>query len=135
MQSRKSVAGSTLGTYQNALPRKQGGIGDVWGADLGTAFAGAPAAAVPLASQRHPKKTGAEPTRMALTSVRPLPLRPPSCQISMNAHSSDQGSRDICRDGPSSLTMNPSEKFAPVPVSGSNIPGSTENIMPVSRMV
>src|SRR6266849_7768663 len=50
-------------------------------------------------------------------------------------HSSLHGSRDICRAEPSGCTMKLSEKFDPMPCSGSYKPGSTENAMPGSSMV
>lgn len=50
-------------------------------------------------------------------------------------HSSLHGSRDICRDGPSASTAKPSEKFEPIPCSGSYNPGSTEKTIPGSSIV
>src|ERR1700674_3489247 len=50
-------------------------------------------------------------------------------------HSSFHGNRDICRDGPSGWTTKPSEKFEPIPCSGSYSPGSTEKFIPGSSIV
>src|SRR5882757_6876337 len=56
-------------------------------------------------------------------------------QILTRHHSSLQGRRDIWRAGPSGCTMKLSEKFDPMPCSGSYKPGSTEKAMPGSSMV
>jgi hypothetical protein len=59
-----------------------------------------------------------------------------SGRYSFTKHQSSlQGRRDIWRDGPWGSTMKASEKFAPIPCSGSYRPGSTENDMPGSSMV
>src|SRR6266849_512318 len=50
-------------------------------------------------------------------------------------HSALHGRRDLRRAAPSGCTMKLSEKFEPIPCSGSYKPGSTENAMPGSSMV